>query len=64
MGEYILKNRLGLVVNPYNKQNISEAIDKVLNKSKEVKEIMKNLENLEEKEIFWEYEKEKIKELL
>lgn len=64
MGEYILRNRLGLVVNPYNKQSISEAIDKVLNKSKEVKEIIENLENLEEKEIFWEYEKEKIKELL
>lgn len=64
MGEYILKNRLGLVVNPYNKQNISEAIDKVLNNSKEVKEIIENLENLDEKEIFWEYEKEKIKGLL
>lgn len=64
MGEYILKNKLGLVVNPYDKQNISEAIDKVLNKRKEVKEIIENLENLEEKEIFWEYEKEKIKGVL
>ncbi|WP_338950253.1 glycosyltransferase [Fusobacterium nucleatum] len=61
MGELAKKNSFGLVVNPYNIQDIRKAFLEILENSENVKNIRKKLSQIKEKEIFYEYE---VKEFL
>lgn len=64
MGEYMEKTKCGLVINPYNKMEILEAVNEILNNTLKIQKIKENLNRINEKEIFWEYEKIKLKGVL
>lgn len=64
MGEYILKKKLGFVVNPYDVEEIREVFISILNNSEYSKEIKQNLLNLEKEKLFYEYEIKKFLPLL
>ena len=55
------KNSFGLVVNPYNIQDIRKAFLEILENSENVKNIRKKLSQIKEEEIIYEYE---VKEFL
>lgn len=64
MGELVEKNEIGLVIDPYNKNELNEILNEVLENSERIKRINKNLELIDEKNIFWEYEGKKLKGIL
>ena len=59
MGELARKNNLGLVVDPYDIQNIRKAFLEILENSEKVKNIKGKLSQIKEEEIFYEYEVKK-----
>lgn len=61
MGELARKNNIGLVVDPYNIQDIKKAFLEILENSENVKNIKRKLSQIKEEEIFYEYE---VKEFL
>lgn len=58
MGEYILENKLGYVVDPNSISDIRECFKDIIKNTKNCQEIKKNLLKLEEEKLFYEYEVE------
>lgn len=56
MGNYIFKNKLGYVVDPYDKDEIKEAFLSIIENDQLNRKIKKNLSKLKEEELFYEYE--------
>lgn len=64
MGELARKNNLGLVVDPYDIQDIRKAFLEILGNSENVKKIKEKLSQIKEEEIFYEYEVKKFLPIL
>lgn len=64
MGDYMEEKKIGLVVDPYSTEEIKAAFLEIIVDSDRVKRIKKNLLNIPSKDIFWEYEEEKLKKIL
>lgn len=64
MGDLIEKKNIGLVIDPYNKNELNEILNEILKNSEKIRKIRKNLELIDEKDIFWEYEEKKLKGIL
>ena len=54
LGQYVQQNNIGLIVNPYDSQEIKSLFSKIVNGNINLIEIRKNMERMELKQTSWE----------